>query len=89
MGSFSIFHWLVVLAVVMILFGAGKLPSVMSDVAKGIKAFRAGLKDESDSMGTPPASVPTPAVAPPHQTVNAPGQTVDTRPVGAAPPHVG
>jgi sec-independent protein translocase protein TatA len=40
MGSFSIMHWMLVLAIVLIIFGAGKLPSVMGDFAKGIKAFR-------------------------------------------------
>ena len=46
MGSFSIWHWLIVLAVVALLFGGrGKLSGLMGDAAKGIKAFREGLKD--------------------------------------------
>ncbi|MDR3516754.1 MAG: twin-arginine translocase TatA/TatE family subunit [Azospirillaceae bacterium] len=49
MGSFSAFHWIVVLAVVLIFFGAGKLPSMMGDLAKGIKSFKAGLKDEPEA----------------------------------------
>jgi sec-independent protein translocase protein TatA len=40
MGSFSIWHWIVVLLVVVLIFGAGKLPNVMGDVAKGIKSFK-------------------------------------------------
>lgn len=48
MGTFSMWHWLVVLAVILIIFGAGKLPTVMGDVAKGIKNFKAGMKDEAD-----------------------------------------
>lgn len=40
---------LLILAVVLILFGAGKLPNVMGDVAKGIKSFKAGMKDEDES----------------------------------------
>ncbi len=36
MGSFSLLHWLVVLVIVVLLFGAGKLPRVMGDFAKGI-----------------------------------------------------
>ena len=36
MGSFSIWHWLIVLAVVLLLFGRGKIPELMGDVAKGI-----------------------------------------------------
>jgi sec-independent protein translocase protein TatA len=40
MGSFSLTHWLVVLAIILILFGGGKLPQVMGDFAKGIKNFK-------------------------------------------------
>jgi sec-independent protein translocase protein TatA len=61
MGSFSIFHWLVVLAIVLLLFGAGRLPSVMGDLAKGLKAFRSGLKDEGDKPAEP-APLGTPAL---------------------------
>jgi sec-independent protein translocase protein TatA len=38
-------HLLVVMLIVLILFGAGKLPQVMADLAKGIKSFKTGLKD--------------------------------------------
>ena len=47
-GSFSLTHWLVVLAIILILFGAGKLPRVMGDFAKGIKNFKASVKDPVD-----------------------------------------
>ena len=50
MGSFSIGHWLIVIAVIVLLFGAGRIPSLMSDMAKGIKAFRSGMKDESETQ---------------------------------------
>ena len=47
MGSFSIWHWLIVLVVVALLFGGrGKLSGIMGDAAKGIRAFRDGLKEE-------------------------------------------
>ncbi|KFH18611.1 preprotein translocase subunit SecA, partial [Brucella abortus 544] len=46
MGSFSIWHWLIVLAVVLLLFGRGKIPELMGDVAKGIKNFKQGMADE-------------------------------------------
>ena len=49
MGSFSLTHWLVVLLVVLILFGAGKLPRLMGDFAKGIKNFKTNLKDDEAS----------------------------------------
>lgn len=46
MGSFSIWHWLIVLAVVLLLFGRGKIPELMGDVAKGIKNFKSGMSEE-------------------------------------------
>lgn len=68
MGFSSIWHWVIVLVIVLLLFGAGKLPKVMGDLAKGIKNFKAGLKDESgDDAAAPPSSAPTipaPAAAP-------------------------
>jgi sec-independent protein translocase protein TatA len=64
MGSFSLMHWIVVLAIILILFGAGKLPRVMGDFAKGIKAFKAGMKEEEEAeTSAPPAQVPPPAAA--------------------------
>jgi len=67
MGSFSLMHWIVVLAIILILFGAGKLPRVMGDFAKGIKAFKAGMKDEEEEAenAAAPAQVPPPATAKP------------------------
>ncbi len=48
MGTFSIWHWLIVLVVVLILFGGGgKIPRVMGDLAKGIKSFKSNMKDET------------------------------------------
>ena len=48
MGTFSIWHWLIVLAVVLILFGGrGKIPALMGDIAKGIKSFKKGMKEEA------------------------------------------
>ncbi|HEX3537789.1 MAG TPA: twin-arginine translocase TatA/TatE family subunit [Stellaceae bacterium] len=66
MGSMSVMHWLVVLAIVLVLFGAGKLPRVMGDFAKGIKAFKAGMKEgegEDEAVASPPAQVQPPAAA--------------------------
>lgn len=47
MGSFSLSHWLVVLAIVLIVFGAGRIPNAMGDLARGLRAFRTGIRDES------------------------------------------
>ena len=46
MGSFSIWHWLIVLVVVLLLFGRGKIPELMGDMAKGIKSFKKGMADD-------------------------------------------
>lgn len=51
MGSFSVWHWLIVLVIVLVLFGRGKIPELMGDVAKGIKSFKKGMADEDT---TPP-----------------------------------
>jgi len=64
MGSFSLMHWMVVLAIILILFGAGKLPRVMGDFAKGIKAFKAGMREEDDpEAASAPAQVSPPVAA--------------------------
>ncbi|MDM9648361.1 twin-arginine translocase TatA/TatE family subunit [Rhizobium sp. S163] len=47
MGSFSAWHWVIVLAIVMLLFGRGKIPALMGDVASGIKNFKKGMQDET------------------------------------------
>jgi sec-independent protein translocase protein TatA len=46
MGSFSIWHWIIVIAVVLLLFGRGKISELMGDVAQGIKAFKKGMSDD-------------------------------------------
>jgi sec-independent protein translocase protein TatA len=67
MGSFSLMHWMVVLAIVLLLFGAGKLPRVMGDFAKGIKAFKSGMKEEEETAATTPQVTP-PTTPPPTAT---------------------
>lgn len=47
MGSFSIWHWLIVLIVVMLLFGGKKVSTLMGDVAKGIKDFKKNMAEEN------------------------------------------
>jgi sec-independent protein translocase protein TatA len=46
MGSLSIWHWLIVIVVVMLLFGRGKISDLMGDVAGGIKAFKKGMTED-------------------------------------------
>jgi sec-independent protein translocase protein TatA len=67
MGSLSIWHWIIVIGVAAVLFGGrGKISGVMGDFAKGIKAFKAGMKDEDEPASTvapPPAQVTPPPAA--------------------------
>ena len=46
MGSLSIWHWILVVVVVLLLFGRGKISELMGDMAQGIKAFKKGMSDE-------------------------------------------
>ena len=46
MGSFSIWHWMLVIVVVLLLFGRGKISDLMGDVAQGIKAFKKGMSED-------------------------------------------
>ncbi|CAA7616977.1 twin-arginine translocase TatA/TatE family subunit [Magnetospirillum sp. SS-4] len=61
MGTWSIGHWLIVLVIVLLLFGANKIPKLMGDMAKGVKAFKHGLKDEDDAAAAAPQTPPSPA----------------------------
>ena len=50
MGSMSIWHWLIVLIVVLLVFGSGKISTLMGDLAKGIKIFKKNIaEDETPS----------------------------------------
>jgi sec-independent protein translocase protein TatA len=53
MGSFSVWHWIIVIAVVLLLFGRGKISELMGDVAQGIKAFKKGMSDEDVAKADP------------------------------------
>ena len=70
MGSFSIWHWMVVLLVVMLLFGGGKVSGLMGDFAKGIKAFKKTMAEDDDASMTasverPAGTIPGPGGVPP------------------------
>ena len=68
MGSFSIWHWLVVLLVVLLLFGSGKVSNLMGDFAKGIKSFKKNMADEGDASMEASADRPTGTIAGPART---------------------
>lgn len=55
MGAFSIWHWLIVLAVVLVLFGGGgKISRLMGDFGKGLKNFKKSMKEDEDDGSEPP-----------------------------------
>lgn len=60
----SVSHWIVVALVVLVLFGRGKISDLMGDVAKGIKSFKQGLKDDDTAATTDTAVLPQPAEQP-------------------------
>ncbi len=68
MGSFSLWHWLVVLLVVLLLFGSGKVSSLMGDFAKGIKSFKKNMADDSDASMEAAAEKPAGSISPPGAT---------------------
>lgn len=74
MGGFSLWHWIIVLLVVLVLFGRGRVSEIMGDFGKGIKSFKQGMADESQPQPpAPPAQIPAaPPVAqtPPQATLN-------------------
>jgi sec-independent protein translocase protein TatA len=59
MGSMSLWHWIVVIAVVLLLFGRGKISDLMGDVAQGIKAFKKGMSDDEAKPAEKPEPVKT------------------------------
>ena len=65
MGSFSIWHWMVVLVVVLLLFGGNKVSGLMGDFAKGIKAFKKNMADEPDASMEASADKPASSIPPP------------------------
>ena len=68
MGSLSIWHWMVVLVVVLLLFGSGKISGLMGDVAKGIKSFKANIKEDekpADASMTAESAPPAGTIAGP------------------------
>ena len=63
MGEFSIFHWLIVLAVVLIFFGGRRIPEVMKGLGEGIRSFKEGMSGASHTPA-PPAQATPPAQPP-------------------------
>ena len=81
MGGTSIWHWLVVGIIVLLLFGRGKISEMMGDVAKGIKAFKKGMTEEETATTSTPAGTP----GEPVKTIeHHAGQPAAATPIGTA-----
>jgi sec-independent protein translocase protein TatA len=61
MGGFSIWHWLIVGIIILLLFGKGRFSEMMGDVAKGLKSFKKGMTEDEEAAA---AAKPTPAAEP-------------------------
>ncbi|UFN49950.1 twin-arginine translocase TatA/TatE family subunit [Roseomonas sp. OT10] len=72
MGSFSIWHWLVVLLVVLLLFGSGKISGLMGDLATGIKSFKKNMREDEDASMADGTHTPPAGNLPPPGTPGAP-----------------
>jgi sec-independent protein translocase protein TatA len=53
MGSFSIWHWLIVLVIVLLIFGTKKLKNIGSDLGGAVKGFKEGMKDDTSKLNEP------------------------------------
>jgi sec-independent protein translocase protein TatA len=77
MGSMSIWHWVIVLVVVMLVFGTKKLGNVGSDLGKAVKGFKDGVKSDDDKTTTTTTTVQTPVNPTVQQQVAAEKTTID------------
>jgi sec-independent protein translocase protein TatA len=55
MGGLSLWHWLIVGIIVLLLFGKGRFSDMMGDVAKGLKSFKKGMSEEEEAVAAKPA----------------------------------
>ena len=69
MGSFSLWHWLVVIILELLLFGRGRISEMMGDIGKGLKSFKQGIAEDD-----------TPADKPPEQRRLPPDQPIEVTP---------
>jgi len=74
MGGFSLWHWLIVGVVILLLFGKGRFSDMMGDVAKGLKSFKKGMAEEDEPVTKPAPRIDTP------RTID-PAAERDARPV--------
>lgn len=83
MGFGSAWHWIVVLIVVLVLFGRGRVADVMGEFGKGLKSFKQGMADEDNKpVPPPPAQIPPPAAAPAPEAAPTQTAAADTTKTG-------
>ena len=84
MGGFSIWHWLIVGLVILLLFGKGRFSDMMGDVAKGLKSFKSGMSedDEAERRRLERPVEARPVAPPPVET----GSTASVAPAAPAEP---
>ena len=72
MGGFSLWHWLVVIILVLLLFGRGRISDMMGDIGKGLKSFKQGMAEEDGPVRQDPAARQDP-------------KALDNRPIDVTP----
>jgi sec-independent protein translocase protein TatA len=83
MGSFSLWHWLIVLAVVLLLFGGrGKISSIMGDFGKGLKSFKKGMKDEEEEAAAAATAATAASAQAQNRVANEPPPQPEGQPLG-------
>ena len=78
MGGLSIWHWMIVLVVVLLLFGGGKVSSLMGDFAKGIKSFKKNMAEPDDESMAASADKPAGSISGPESEAAARTTTRET-----------
>ena len=68
MGGFSLWHWLIVGIIVLLLFGKGRFSDMMGDVAKGLKSFKKGMSEDDDKPAVPPRRLESDPILDPKST---------------------
>ena len=86
MGGFSIWHWLIVIILVLLLFGRGRISDMMGDIGKGLKSFKQGLNEDEPAKPAEPKSIEnrpidvTPEAPRPEEPVRPPADDTGSRP---------
>ncbi|HOL38436.1 MAG TPA: Sec-independent protein translocase subunit TatA [Rubrivivax sp.] len=75
MGSFSIWHWLIVLLVIVLIFGTKKLRNIGEDLGSAVKGFKQGMKDGGSDEPVPPSQQVTSSKKPDANTVDVEAKT--------------